>query len=1338
MRSTAFKVQLADEAELVKGFGYEPSQRESLLELLTAVDQSATLQHKATSLDRRRFFGNNKNPCDAGGDPDTSNGDCHTTRFSALKDYYPEHLGIKRMDKQMVLGEYAVEGILNQALNNLDKDENVIAGNGGTLAKPSANDGIIAEAKLLKDAAAQLQRASVASVSILYDSVMNLTDTSSASVGKLKSNIAASYSDLMDRVKNVSARQDQRASSNAGQMVTDANKALQSSISTVQMAQAGASKTITMTVTKNDNNQASYQASMAKVTAKLSDAEDLVESTDDSLQKKTDVAAQQLANKIGDAAQSVTDSGQAKADAVATNAEGVQGSLKDQTQSQIQSAQSDWSAATQGAADKAKGLTDQAQAKVESVEASVNGMLSNASSNASELISGTQKDIAVRTSDAQSANKDASQAASSLSSSVNGAVAGVGAQQQQAIANAENSASNTKQSLSDLFKSASGGTGSTIQSLLQSLGQVQGQAQDQRTGAEAQSQQAIAEYLASIGQDGGQVAGALSSLQSSIAMGQSKASQEIAAQFAATNGQADATKNALTGKLDQMGDQLTNAENAFSKSAKGAASQLQSQLAQGASLTGAQLAQLGASDEATQAKLLESILAGNSAALGQAGDMESILKNLKSAAGTLNSGTGDASQALNAAGLGTDSAVEDLFGSLGDSDDDALAKIKAEAQAQRDAMNVFGAQFGNEQSAKMGAMWNDVAQKLKAQEAEADGNTNKAEVSEKANLDKADRLMGIAAALQGNVDSLTSEASGQQDAAQNGFASKLAQQQAKDNATIVQLQGTLNEYKGDALGSIGGYLQSLINSQHSSIDSGVDKQKSLLASLMAESAAAGADSSKLDVMVNALMKASNNAKSGIIGKVLSVLGDTESATDSFSGQIKDVTNQLGDAKQVSAKGLAELSRAIQAEVLKIPMILTSGAARLQNDFDMAASDLDNNILKLREKLATAKTDEEREEAMQGLVVLNKLQAIQQGVQEADKKLRAQIGDNANGAQIDAGNVEGAMMGILGAMNTINAEMDTSRITVESNTQAIGKQTATLVNGLNLMVNSTSDRLADQAAQSAVESRFGLNMAQARNKVRLAAATKGVNDTLNVFSKNADSVTDNESSTRGNIDSITGTTKSSGHAISSRIEDVLTQVMQSAGQVQGNATDGQNDVLTRLALVRMAMSKFLALWNEYAANMDRKLNRFHSSDAEFVAQMESDLKHKLGGTEDNVNSTSAQIASLKTQVQSSMNDEVEYENYFNVKINELKDSLRRLNDQRSARTIHANELVNEFGNFEAETASDLKENVKKLIDQFDDKISGHVSDMDQFNQAVSAAFIEKQIRDLDRQVASSLA
>jgi hypothetical protein len=387
-------------------------------------------------------------------------------------------------------------------------------------------------------------------------------------------------------------------------------------------------------------------------------------------------------------------------------------------------------------------------------------------------------------------------------------------------------------------------------------------------------------------------------------------------------------------------------------------------------------------------------------------------------------------------------------------------------------------------------------------------------------------------------------------------------------------------------------------------------------------------------------------------------------------------------------------------------------------------------------MATAETEEEREAAMQGLVVLNKLQAIQQGVAEADAKLRAQIESGAQQGLVDSGNVQGAMASVLSAMSSINSEMNSARLTVQSESENLGRQTATLVNGMNVMVNSTSDQLAQIAAQAALESRFNLNLAQARNQVRMASAVGGVNKTLSTFTDNANQAIDDEGQVSDDIGRLKRTAADSRNALSARIEEVLKEVTSDAGKINSGAVEGQNDVLTRLALVRMAMANFLGLWNEYAANMDRKLARFHATDSDFIANMETELKHKLSNTEDNLHLTDSQIVALKQQVELGMSDQVEFENTFTSKISDLRSALRTFNDDRNVKTLLANNMLSEFENTEAQAHATAMDNIKALIDKFDETVLGHASQVGVFSGPTS--LLEREIQEVEAEARDELA
>ena len=1305
------------------GDDYRAPDRESLLEMLHTVDSRGT--HMATSQDRRRFMGNNKDPCQASGEPDTTNGDCYEMRWNMLKDYYNgPHKNLTRMDRHLVMAEWDAEGVLKAASNRLDSDIDVLMGSDGTIDTPSVTNGLDHEVKVLTNASRQLQGAEIASVSILYDSVLNITDTSIAGTKTLKTNIAQSYADLMNSVKRVMSNQTTRANNNTGIMLADSTRAVRTAVNSVVAQQQAAGGTVQNVSVSNALAGTAFTSNMTRVGTRLDSAGSAVDSTATGVQKKTDQAAAAVSDKIGLAAQGVTDAGQAKAADLSSQAKVITDSLSTQTAAQIAAAHDQWAQAAAVAAANAKALAAQADSRVSNVSDSVKDKIATASANTTSTISATQTSIADRTNAGSQTAKDTSAAAAALANQVKGGVSAVDAQGKQLTSTAQQSAADTQKRITDLVRAAAAASGQTVQQVLASLGATQSDAQKTASDTQANSQAQIAAFLSQIGGDGTKVAGALSSLTQMVSTGSSKANSEISSSYGQAVSGAGNVKTQLTGQLDAAGKQLTATQNSFNDGSRALQQGLNGKLADGSSSTAAAIAGLQNASAATKAALMKSLFGSMEGFTGDSDQMDAMLHNLILVLQGLGNDHGAAAAALAGTGDMTDNSIASLGAGLGESDDAVADTIDGQVKSQKGVLNKFGSDFASKSGSQMASMWTKVSQFLAQKENDADRVASDTESSEGSAMNTAKGLKQMASGLASDTDALVGETESKQDMARSDFLARLSQMAAKDNTTSSQLQALLNEYGGSAMGDIGGFLSSLVGAKNSDITNSLSQQRAEIQRMASLSTSTSANSQKLNAVIGALLADSTSSQTGLIDGILGILDSTQAGQDSFTKQINNVDAKLQMVKAGSAASLADLTQSIQSEVMKIPIILTSGAVRLQNDFQLASSDLENNILKLKEKMATAETDEERQEAMQGLVVLNKLQGVQQGVLQADAQLRSQIQSNAHQGAIDAGNVQGAMTGVLAAMTSINSQMDSAQAAVQSDTESVGKQTATLVNGLNLMINGTNDRLAHEAAQSAVESRFNLNMAQARNKVRLAAATQGVSRTLDTFGSNADSAFRHESDVRADIDRMTSTTQDSSRALGSRIDAVLTDVMSRAGSVQSDSVASEGDIITRLALVRVAMANFLGLWNEYAASMDRKLRRFHSSDAEFVSQMERELRRKLTATEQNVNGTEARIAGFKSTIELGMKEEVEFENFFTAKIQDLKSNLARLNDQRNQKTIMASGSLDQFENFQHENQAQLKQQIKNLIDQFDDTVVGKVS------QADASSLMQAQIRDLE--------
>lgn len=1311
--------------------------RESLIELLTAVDHSARNKQKVTGSFERRRWPEDKNVCEDSNPPDTTTDECFKKRYQEMQGYMEGHRDLVRTDRKLVMGEWETEGVMGKAINELEKDIDLLYGYNGAVGKPSSTEGLIRESKILSDATSQLQGASVASLSIMYDQVLNMSDIASATVKTLKGNLAASLSDLMGKVDKVSNKQATRAGNNTDQMLKDANKQLTSSTKAVDAAQRIAAGTVAAASTHNEKNSQTFTKSATGVQNGLSDADDLIEAAGEGVDAQTQTAVDTLTQQIGTAAESLSDSGSSKAEDVAAQAEQIADKVKQEHSDQLGAAKDQWSGATADAALQAKAIADSTSAKIDGVGDAINAKLEGASTNATDKIKSTQGTIETRTADAQKVTQDVSTGIASLSTNIRGGVSSTSSQANQLGSDAEAGAQSASKKIGDLIKSASAASGKSIQDILGSLGAAQMDAKKNSAMTEEESQAAIAKFLEQIGNDGSKIAGAMSSLSQMVSSSKAKAESEINASFGQTDAQAAQAKTQLTGQLDQAGNQLSETEKKFADGTKTLQNQMQNQLKGGTSATAGEISSFEKDKKALASKLSGSIMNAMAAFTGSSEDMDRALKDLKEMLKTLVGESGSAKDAIGGTSSSIDENIASLMASLAESDDGTADKMGAQVGTEKKGLNKFGQNFAGKSGAEMAAIWARVSQQLHQREGDADKAAIDAESSEQNTMDKAERLRDLAKQMLGDTDSLVQEGESKGKLAANEFAARLAQMSSKDNGVAGNLQGLLNGYIGEASGDVGDFLSSVIGRKNRDIGRSLQKERDELKTMGESSTETSSDAVRLDSIIGALRRDSQSSRDGLINGILGLLDETQSSQDSFEGRIERAAYQLYHVRTASAESLRDMTQSIQKEVLKIPMILTGGAVRMQNDFKLASSDLQNNINKLKEKLATAQTEEEREEAMQGLVVLEKLNGLQQGVLDADTKLRSDIQANAQEGKIDSGNVEGAMAGVLAAMTTINSQMDSSKVAVQSDTEMVGKQTATLVNGLNMMINGTTDRLSHEAAQAAVDARFNLNMADARNKVRIAAASQGVGKAMKTFNTDNGKVFDNEGKVRKDIDQMKDVTRGASMSLGQRIDAVLDAVTNQSDSIKSDSVQAEGDIITRLALVRMAMANFLGLWNEYAANMDRKFKRFHSSDTEFISQMERELRAKLGYSEAKVNMTDARIVDLRKEIESGMKDEVEFENFFTSKLNDLKSDIKHMNDERNVKTIKTNAMLNEFENFEHDNYGKTKDGIKRMIDNFDDKMAGRAGQMDAWTVPASSSFIEEQIKELDREAVEVL-
>ena len=149
----------------------------------------------------------------------------------------------------------------------------------------------------------------------------------------------------------------------------------------------------------------------------------------------------------------------------------------------------------------------------------------------------------------------------------------------------------------------------------------------------------------------------------------------------------------------------------------------------------------------------------------------------------------------------------------------------------------------------------------------------------------------------------------------------------------------------------------------------------------------------------------------------------------------------------------------------------------------------------------------------------------------------------------------------------------------------------------------------------------------------------------------------------------------------------------------NTSETEQDVVTRLALVRMAMASFLSLWNEYAVATDRQTHQIVKNDHAFISQIETDVKADLGKGERFVNATGEQLAVMTRLVGVSKEDQVEFEDDFDETIRKIRKQTDAINDGSNAAIIGLQKMLDGTVNGNNKGASETMDEIEGLIDHF---------------------------------------
>lgn len=394
--------------------------------------------------------------------------------------------------------------------------------------------------------------------------------------------------------------------------------------------------------------------------------------------------------------------------------------------------------------------------------------------------------------------------------------------------------------------------------------------------------------------------------------------------------------------------------------------------------------------------------------------------------------------------------------------------------------------------------------------------------------------------------------------------------------------------------------------------------------------------------------------------------------------------------------------AVNSSIEAIPRSIYDLYSMTDNEFRLSSLAIDDKIVRLREKLALTSSSMEKESLQQDLLLLEKLKAVAQGVSDSDYFLRSDIDRNISTSQAELEHVRRSMNSVIAAISVLsNGEAQAT--TGDLNLRSTGEATATLIDGLSRLSNETSERLSHDAAQSALAAAFDLKFRKAKTDLQTNTGISITNTSIMTARRDYQITNSEGDQLRAHIDSLNKRGKISAHALDEAIRDILDSVASSKSNLVAESGDQQHDLLTRLGLVRLAMSEFLGLWNQYGSATGRALDRIVLADKESIRLTESHTVTAISQAQARLRSVVDKVNGLHEEVKHDTRALDELQAEFRSSVASQVDSLRAINKGRNERDLVADEGLSAVSDLVSRTDQQMWSAIEAEMSKFDGKL-----------------------------------
>jgi hypothetical protein len=405
-----------------------------------------------------------------------------------------------------------------------------------------------------------------------------------------------------------------------------------------------------------------------------------------------------------------------------------------------------------------------------------------------------------------------------------------------------------------------------------------------------------------------------------------------------------------------------------------------------------------------------------------------------------------------------------------------------------------------------------------------------------------------------------------------------------------------------------------------------------------------------------------------------------------SGNLTTLANTLRSMKRLVSNGLKNLTFQAESEVLRLGNEISHGSQKIVRVALTSGSRIESAIHKARNEIAVARSDAQRLRAIQGLVVLEKIKAIQQGLAIADTQVRTNLSYWTNQNMVIR---EGTQRGIALAQQAIaQLGAEKSRIdltSVSSEIERLSSVIEPLIYGMIGQVQSEVDydRLNEAVAWSKRDDEkntdLASNIVQSVSNHSQALSQRSTIDVLRV------------EKLLGEIKQINTT------AVSNAVGHVLDEVLEAHTHLSNQTEWYQEDITSKLAVIKLVTGRLVKLWKEYTRLAVRRYKQMIVGDSEFINRTNTESVVTIGKSMDQYETVRNKIAALRHIVISLNNSQSIFERNWLTELDVVKnETFKKFNQRTNTVFVNVGDLLTMIQNTNFASIGSIQNRVDTIL------------------------------------------